>query len=334
MIVKCPRCGLKISTNVRECLCCGFPTNKIDAAAFVEYSPENTSILAPASVPLRSEISETAGVPVETPTEIIQIEEPAAFEPVVIENRAIKRKNTIIVTIGVLVTIALFILGSIYLTSNDSNPDKKVEVAESPGESSVEAEAFTVANDYSEPNAAVVDDSNEKGVSDKAEASEPAASEALSFANESETASAASDDSGSGVAIIEDPNEEGSSDRAITAESSESEASSYANKFEAASSMTMAQKQALATAKDYLDYSAFSYTGLIHQLEFEKFDAEDATYAADNCGADWNEQAFKMAKEYLNYDSYSLDRLIDQLEYEGFTPEQAEYGANEAYKEV
>lgn len=92
---------------------------------------------------------------------------------------------------------------------------------------------------------------------------------------------------------------------------------------------TMGQKNALAKAKSYLDYSAFSYKGLIKQLEYEKFSTSDATYAADNCGADWFEQAVKKAKSYLSFTSFSRDGLIEQLEYEGFTHEQAVYGVEQ-----
>lgn len=91
---------------------------------------------------------------------------------------------------------------------------------------------------------------------------------------------------------------------------------------------TVSQQNALKKAKDYLNYTAFSYTGLIEQLEYEKLSTEDATYGADNCGADWNEQAAKKAADYLDYTSFSRDGLIEQLEYEGFTPEQATFGAN------
>lgn len=83
----------------------------------------------------------------------------------------------------------------------------------------------------------------------------------------------------------------------------------------------------MRSAKDYLDYAAFSYMGLIEQLEYEKYSHEDAVYAADNCGADWMEQAARCAREYLDYSSFSRGSLIEQLEYEGFTPEQAAYGA-------
>lgn len=92
---------------------------------------------------------------------------------------------------------------------------------------------------------------------------------------------------------------------------------------------TMGQKNALAKANSYLSMTAFSYSGLVKQLEFEKFSHEDAVYGADNCGADWNEQAVKKAKSYLALTSFSKDGLIRQLEFEGFTNAQAVYGAEQ-----
>ena len=91
----------------------------------------------------------------------------------------------------------------------------------------------------------------------------------------------------------------------------------------------MGERNALAKAKSYLDFTAFSYTGLIDQLEYEGFSAEEATYGADNCGADWNEQAAKKAKSYLEFTSFSRSGLMDQLLYDGFTQEQAEYGVTQ-----
>lgn len=90
--------------------------------------------------------------------------------------------------------------------------------------------------------------------------------------------------------------------------------------------ITTGQKNALSSARSYLEFSAFSYDGLIKQLEFENYSHEDAVFAVDNCGADWNEQAVKSAKSYLEMSSFSKDSLIEQLEYEGFTHEQAVYG--------
>ena len=91
------------------------------------------------------------------------------------------------------------------------------------------------------------------------------------------------------------------------------------------------QKNALQSAKDYLDISSFSYQGLIEQLEYEKFTHDQAVYGVNNCGADWNEQAAKTAKSYLDVMSFSKDELIEQLEFDGFTHDQAVYGVEQSY---
>lgn len=92
--------------------------------------------------------------------------------------------------------------------------------------------------------------------------------------------------------------------------------------------LTTEQKNALKSAKNYLSFSAFSYEGLINQLEFEQYTHEDAVFAADNCGADWNEQALKSAKNYLDFSAFSYKGLIKQLEFEKYTKEQATYAAD------
>ena len=93
--------------------------------------------------------------------------------------------------------------------------------------------------------------------------------------------------------------------------------------------VTSSQKNALKRAKECLKTMPFSYTGLIEQLEFEQYSHEDAVYAADNCGADWNEQAAKKAQDYLDIMAFSRQGLIDQLQFEGYTYEQAVYGVNQ-----
>lgn len=95
------------------------------------------------------------------------------------------------------------------------------------------------------------------------------------------------------------------------------------------SEATMGEQNALKSAKKYLDFTAFSYSGLIKQLEYEGYTTEEATFAVDNCGADWYEQAVLSAKKYLEFTSFSRSGLIEQLEYEGFTEEQAEYGVEQ-----
>ncbi|AFP37704.1 hypothetical protein MSMEI_1228 [Mycolicibacterium smegmatis MC2 155] len=93
---------------------------------------------------------------------------------------------------------------------------------------------------------------------------------------------------------------------------------------------TVSQRNAVRTAEDYLDYTAFSREGLIQQLEYEGFSTEDATFAVDHITVDWNEQAARAAEDYLDYSGFSRSGLIDQLEYDGFTPAQAAYGATAA----
>lgn len=85
----------------------------------------------------------------------------------------------------------------------------------------------------------------------------------------------------------------------------------------------------MRSAADYLDYTAFSRTGLIGQLEFEGYSTADATWAVDRVEVDWNEQAAKSAADYLDYTSFSRQGLIDQLVFEGFTPKQAQYGVGQ-----
>lgn len=94
------------------------------------------------------------------------------------------------------------------------------------------------------------------------------------------------------------------------------------------SSPTASERNALNSAKSYLSFSAFSYSGLIRQLEYEGYTNAEATYAANNCGADWNAQALKSAKSYLSFSAFSYSGLIGQLQYEGFTSSQAAYGVD------
>lgn len=92
-------------------------------------------------------------------------------------------------------------------------------------------------------------------------------------------------------------------------------------------SSTLGERNALKRAKEYLSVLAFSYTGLIDQLEYEGFTHSEATYGANNCGANWNAQAAKKAANYLDIFAFSRVELIDQLEFDGFTHDEAVYGA-------
>lgn len=92
--------------------------------------------------------------------------------------------------------------------------------------------------------------------------------------------------------------------------------------------VTNSRSQAVKSASNYLRLMAFSRSGLIDQLQYEKFSLEDATYGVDAQNADWNAQAAKSAASYLKTMAFSRSGLISQLLYEGFTQSQAEYGVN------
>ncbi len=98
---------------------------------------------------------------------------------------------------------------------------------------------------------------------------------------------------------------------------------------------TTSQENAIASAYDYLDYSAFSKAGLIDQLSSkygDGFSKADAAFAVNHIKVNWNEQAAASALEYLDYDSFSRSGLIQQLESEygeQFTHAQAVYGVNQ-----
>ena len=95
------------------------------------------------------------------------------------------------------------------------------------------------------------------------------------------------------------------------------------------SAESFGEKNAKKKAKDYVDLMAFSYNGLIKQLEFENFTHEEAVYGADNCGADWKEEAVEKAKNYLDMYGMSRQGLKDQLLFEEFTDEEAEYAISQ-----
>ena len=95
-----------------------------------------------------------------------------------------------------------------------------------------------------------------------------------------------------------------------------------------AENATANQRKALNRAKTYLASMPFSCEGLVEQLEYEGFSVEDAAYAAENCGANWNAQAVQLAKSYLIASGFSYSGLVEQLEFEGFTKDQATYGAD------
>ncbi|MCT4798177.1 Ltp family lipoprotein [Exiguobacterium profundum] len=92
--------------------------------------------------------------------------------------------------------------------------------------------------------------------------------------------------------------------------------------------LSVAQENAIRKAESYLQFSAFSKSGLIDQLEFEGFSTEEASFAVENIKVDWKEQAADKAQSYLDLSGFSRSGLIEQLEFEGFTTEEATYGVD------
>lgn len=101
-------------------------------------------------------------------------------------------------------------------------------------------------------------------------------------------------------------------------------------------SLTVPQKNAVRSAKQYLEMQGFSRNGLISQLSSdagEGYKMEDATAAVDSLNIDWNKQAERSAKQYLDMQGFSCKGLIQQLSSsagEKFTKEQATHGARAA----
>ncbi|MBX0301632.1 Ltp family lipoprotein [Cryobacterium sp. 1639] len=104
------------------------------------------------------------------------------------------------------------------------------------------------------------------------------------------------------------------------------EGSTVALTVEVKPSLSLPQQNAIGKAESYLEYQAFSRSGLIAQLEFEGYSTEDATFGTDHIAADWSAQAGAKAKSYLEYQSFSRDGLYDQLIFEGFSDAEANAG--------
>ncbi|QTG82056.1 Ltp family lipoprotein [Arthrobacter crystallopoietes] len=203
-----------------------------------------------------------------------------------------------------IVTGVFIVLSIIFnATRGESAPTTSVSAVSAPESSAV----ATAAEPTEDPADAKADAETEAAAKEKAEADAAAKAEADAAAKEKAEADAAAK----------------AEAEAAAAAKAEAEAAAKAN------AGTISQQNALRKAADYLDYTAFSRTGLIGQLEFEEFSTEDATWAVDRVTVDWNEQAANKAKDYLDYTSFSRGGLYDQLIFEGFTPEQAEYGVSQ-----
>jgi len=100
--------------------------------------------------------------------------------------------------------------------------------------------------------------------------------------------------------------------------------------------LTGPQKNAVRSAKQYLDMAGFSRAGLIGQLSSsagDGYEVADATVAIDSLNIDWNKQATRSAKQYLDMTGFSCKGLIQQLSSRAgdkYTVSQATHGAQQA----
>ena len=103
---------------------------------------------------------------------------------------------------------------------------------------------------------------------------------------------------------------------------------------EADPSYTVAQNNAIDSAKSYLEMSGMSRAGLIQQLSSkagEGYKRKDAVFAVNHITVNWNREAVQSAKSYLEMSGMSRAGLIQQLSSragERFTRKQAVYAAN------
>jgi len=102
-------------------------------------------------------------------------------------------------------------------------------------------------------------------------------------------------------------------------------------------SMTTSQRNAVESARSYLETASFSKRGLIKQLTSsygESFPRADARFAVNYLHPNWNAQAVKSARDYLDTGSFSKQGLYEQLTSsygEGFTPAQARHAVDTIY---
>ena len=89
---------------------------------------------------------------------------------------------------------------------------------------------------------------------------------------------------------------------------------------------------AVNSAKIYLKSMAASKTKIISFLKKKGFNEEEATYGAENCGADWYDQALRMAMSYLNVQEFTYEQLALQLMIEGFTEDEIIYVLSVIYE--
>lgn len=92
--------------------------------------------------------------------------------------------------------------------------------------------------------------------------------------------------------------------------------------------LTLSQKNAFIKADFLVNDLHYSYDYLVYALVTEEgFSIEDAKFAADNCGADWDQQAVLWIESFGS--GYSRAGLIEVMRWNRFTDEQIEKALSE-----
>ena len=161
-------------------------------------------------------------------------------------------------------------------------------------------------------------------------------------ASEGTSTSASQESQQESTTSSEEPAEESTSaeepeEKATSEEPKEEESTTEEPAEEPSESLSPEQENAIESARNYLDFMAFSKQGLIDQLSSpagDDYPQDVAVFAVEHIedDVDWNEQAVKSAENYLDLMPFSRNDLIDQLSSDagdGFTREQAEYAADQ-----
>ena len=97
------------------------------------------------------------------------------------------------------------------------------------------------------------------------------------------------------------------------------------------SQLTFRRETALAAARYRIDSGGLSKRALIQHMTAGGLSRADATFAANNVGADWKKEAVEQARDRLDEVEYSKGSLIAHLESDGFTRAQAKYAVSKVY---
>ena len=89
-------------------------------------------------------------------------------------------------------------------------------------------------------------------------------------------------------------------------------------------------QQAVFSAEAYLDFAAFSESGLIDQLEFEGFTQSRPLLVSGLSRLTGVSRRRNRPSPIWTFSAFSRSGLIDQLLFEGFTESQATYGVDKA----